>query len=103
MVPLAFGSAALNAANSYLLPSSRIEYGVAATAVTGTMVFTVAVMLPGIERLLKIRKMDGSEIQGVKKQEVLHLLGAWKGQNYVRAGLSLTAGVLGIYAALKRL
>lgn len=103
LVPLALGSAALNAVNAYLVPTARIEYGVAAAAAAGTMAFTVAVMLPGVERLLKIRKMNGSEIQSVKKQEVVGLMKAWKAQNYVRAGLGSTAGVLGVYAVVKAL
>ncbi|KAK5958893.1 hypothetical protein OHC33_000737 [Knufia fluminis] len=103
IVPLALGSAALNALSAYLVPSSRLEYGVAAAAATGTLAFTVAVMLPGIDRLLRIRKMDGSEIQGVQKQEVIELMKAWKRQNYVRALLGFTAGVLDVYAVVKRL
>ena len=101
LVPVALGSAALNGVSAYVIPSSRTEYVAAAVAAAGTMAWTGAVMLPGIGRLLEVSKANGSEIQDVKKQEVVNLLNAWKGQNYVRAGLGFLAGVLSLYAMMK--
>lgn len=99
-VPLTVGSSVAFAIASYLSPRKRLEYGAAGVAAISTMVVTVLFMFGGIERLLAITKMDGSQIQRVSKAEVQQLLQAWRGQNYVRALLSFISGLVGLYATI---
>lgn len=99
-VPLAFGSSALFAAAAYLSPDKKREYGAASVFTLASMLFTVVFMFGGIERLLQIRGLDGSQIQRVSKVEVVQLLQKWKRQNYVRALFSFIGGAVGLYAAV---
>lgn len=96
-VPLAATAVLGNALAAYLTDST-VEFGTAAALSAGTIAFTVAYMMPGIESLLAINKLDGSKIQGVHKREVVELLVSWQKQNYTRVVMALVAGVLGLYA-----
>lgn len=102
IIPLSLGSTILNAIAAYLTPERRLEFAIASAASVAPLAYTVTFMLGGINRLLQIMSMDGSQIQGVRKEEVIHLLLTWKGQNYVRAGLALVAGTIGLYAIFSR-
>lgn len=99
-VPLGFGGSAIYAVAAYLSPNKKLEFGAASIATLATMLFTVAFMVGGIERLLTIQKMDGSQIQRVSKVEVVNLLQTWKRQNYVRALFSFIGGIVGLYATV---
>lgn len=98
VVPLALSSTALNAAAAYLTARRRYTFAIASLAAISTLGFTAAFMLGGIGRLVDISKMDGSQIQGVRRDEVVSLLLAWKRQNYVRAALSFISGMVGLFA-----
>lgn len=63
------------------------------------MAWTGVVMLPGINRLLRISERE-AEGQEEKREEVRELMRAWERQNYGRAGLGFVAGVLGVWGAL---
>lgn len=104
IIPLAIGSTATNALAAYMTPlrRRRIIFAAAALAAIGTLAYTGLAMFPNINRLLQIKDMNGSEIQGVQKIEVVHRITVWKEQNYVRAGLSFAAGVLALVAAFSR-
>lgn len=100
-VPFNVVAIVANAVAAYFVRSQRLEHCAASSLVIGSLMFTITYMMPGIERILRIHGMDGSQIQSVRKQEVIDLLLAWKSQNYVRAGLTLAAGLLGSFAHFK--
>lgn len=99
-VPLAATAVLGNAFAAYLTESA-VEFGTAAALSAGAIGFTVAYMMPGIQRLLSVSELDGSKIQAVQKHEVVHLLVSWQKQNYVRVVMALVAGALGLYAITK--
>ncbi|KAK5091139.1 hypothetical protein LTR05_001319 [Lithohypha guttulata] len=96
MVPLVLSSTAFNGVAAYMIASQRgqLVTSIATAAALGSLAYT-GLMMSNIKRLLEISNMGGSDIQGVTKTEVVDRLQTWKIQNYIRAGLAFTAGVLG--------
>lgn len=91
-------------AYSYLSYSStstkKTIYATSAALTLSTLLLTMTVMKPGINRLIDISKDSQLQSTAAVGQEVNRLLKAWVSQNYFRASLHLTAGVLGFYAVL---
>jgi hypothetical protein len=91
-------------ANCYLAYQSdgisRRLYGTAAALVLASLPLTKLVMMPAIDRIITIAR--NVSLQGVKRvdAEVATLLRSWVAQNYFRGSLHLTAGLLGLFAAL---
>lgn len=75
-------------------------YGSAAILTFATLPLTAIVMKPGINRLIEIRKNSGLQAQVGVGKEVTALFKTWVGQNYFRASMHATAGLMAIYAAL---
>ncbi|KAH0283454.1 hypothetical protein M436DRAFT_82386 [Aureobasidium namibiae CBS 147.97] len=92
------------AANCYLAYNSdgttRKLYGSAAILVLASLPLTKFVMMPGIQRLVDIGRSAALQSKGVVDTEVTTLLKTWVKQNYFRGSLHLTAGLLGLFAAL---
>jgi hypothetical protein len=92
------------ATNCYLAYQSdgmaRRLYGTAAALIFASLPLTKLVMMSGISRIIAIAR-DVS-LQGDKRVdvEVAALLRTWVAQNYFRGSLHLTAGLLGLFAAL---
>lgn len=80
--------------------ASGAANGTAAALSMAPLAFTGIYMMPGISRLLSIHAMDGAQKQAVGRKEVVDLLLAWKGQNYVRTTLMITAGLIGGYTLM---
>lgn len=81
-------------------PRKRQLYGTAAALTFATLPMGRFVMMPTISRLLEIsRSITVHATPGID-QEVMKLLKTWVMQNYFRASLHLTAGFVGLYAAL---
>jgi hypothetical protein len=80
--------------------TNRKLYMTSAILMFGTLPLTQLVMGPGIQRLIEISKNEGLLAQNGMKEEVVKLLKTWTAQNYFRSSLHVTAGFLGIYAAL---
>lgn len=99
--PLVTTGILFNAAAAYLIPEARKEHGAASLLVAGTAALTAIVMLPGINKLVEASEQGGSV--KMSRDTMLGLLGAWKGQNYIRAGMAFTAGALGLFAVAKRM
>ena len=91
-----YGYLAYNSSN----PSHRNRYMVAAVLTFGTLPFTQLVMMPGISRLIEISKEKSLMAKAEVNGEVAGLLRTWVMQNAFRASLNLTAGLVGLYAAL---
>lgn len=109
VVPLAFTSAAAWATAAYLAgPGSagsvgggsgdrRMWFGLAMVGVLGTMGYTRLAMMGVIERLLELG--EGGAL-GVGREEVVELLGRWKGMNFVRSALAFGGGMAGLWGTL---
>lgn len=91
-------------ANGYLAYKStgvqRQLYGTAAALVFATLPLTQIVMMPGISRLIEIGRNNELRSRSGIETEVVKLLETWMAQNYFRASLHVTGGLLGLYAAL---
>lgn len=91
-------------ANGYLAYASggtkRRFYTAAAALVLATLPLTQMVMMPGISRLVQIGRNSGLQGKAGIEAEVVALLKTWVAQNFFRASLHITAGILGLYAAL---
>lgn len=97
VVPLTITSAVCNGVAAYLLPQAWREYTVAAMLALSIPIYTRVWMMPGIDQLLRVSQMDGSAIQGVRREHVLRLLQQWASQTYIRGALALGAGLLGVW------
>jgi hypothetical protein len=80
--------------------TNRKFYTTSALLMFGTLPWTQLVMGPGIQRLIEISRNEGLLAQNGVKEEVVKLLKTWAAQNYFRSSLHVTAGFLGMYAAL---
>ena len=92
------------AANCYLAYNSdgttRKLYGSAAALIFASLPLTKFVMMPGIQRLTEVGRSAALQSKGGVDAEVTQLLKTWVKQNYFRGSLHLTAGLLGLFAAL---
>lgn len=99
--PLVTTGILFNAAAAYFIPEARKEHGAASLLVASTAALTAVVMLPGINKLVEASE-QGQQVK-MTRATMLGLLSAWRTQNYMRAGLALTAGALGLFAVAKRM
>ncbi|KAH0359578.1 hypothetical protein KCU65_g9872, partial [Aureobasidium melanogenum] len=101
MLPLA--STAI-VAYSYLAysstPRERQLYGTAAALTFVTLPMTQIIMMPTISRLQEISESGDLQAAAGANQEVTKLVKTWVTQNYFRASIHLTAGFIGLFAAL---
>lgn len=93
------------AANCYLAYNSnngttRKLYGSAAALIFASLPLTKFVMMPGIQRLIDVGRSEVVQGRSGVDAEVGRLLRSWVKQNYFRGSLHLTAGLLGLFAAL---
>ena len=100
-VPLTLISTTAFSFLAYSLPAQRTMYAGTAGVVFSALPFTVAAMLPGINRLMEIGK-GGALVQekAERSGEVTRLLKAWAAQNWVRMGMSFAGGIGGLVAAM---
>lgn len=76
--------------------SKRRAYGVSAVLTIGVLPWTVFVMMGGINRLIAIGKDPALQLTAQSSGEVGKLLRTWGAQNYVRAGMTVAAGLIGL-------
>ncbi|KAK4501933.1 hypothetical protein PRZ48_007743 [Zasmidium cellare] len=93
------GALAASTAFGYLAYTTRNNthrrlFTTGAILTFGVLPFTRLVMYSGIERLIEIS--GSAAVQERSGAEVTKLLKAWTVQNWVRAGMMLTAGVAGL-------
>jgi hypothetical protein len=92
------------ATNCYLAYQSdgmpRKLYGTAAALIFASLPLTKLVMMPGISRIIAIARDLTLHSDKRIDVEVAGLLRTWVAQNYFRGSLHLTAGLLGLFAAL---
>lgn len=112
LVPLTLLSVLSSATASYLSPSTplnplrnprgvsaRLGYAIAALSTVSALVWTAAVMLGDIGRMLELdEQLVGKKGrgEGTEREEVERLLRRWRWQNLVRAGCGLVGGVVGL-------
>ena len=59
-------------------------------------------MMGGIKRIIAIGASAVEQEKVGAKGEVAKLIGTWVAQNFVRAGLTLVGGLVGLWAALEK-
>ncbi|PNS21385.1 hypothetical protein CAC42_1164 [Sphaceloma murrayae] len=101
VVPMGFMTALTTGTAAYRNPEHRALLSLATVLSLGPLIFTRLVMMPGINRLLAFEQ-SAAQNQGIDARQVTQLLQAWNAQNLVRAGLSFTAGALGVYLLLRK-
>ncbi|KAL8663593.1 MAG: hypothetical protein Q9202_003781 [Teloschistes flavicans] len=100
-VPLAILSAACSATVAYVLPAQRQLWVTAAVATISQLPWTLLVMMGTNQRLIAIAQSH-VEQEKVGKDEVEGLLKRWGWMNYVRGGLALVGGGVGVWALLEQ-
>ncbi|KAF4556299.1 Hypothetical protein D9617_1g081750 [Elsinoe fawcettii] len=101
VVPTALLAAIGTAVAAYRDPEQRTPLSIAAALAAAPVVFTQLFMMSGIQKLLSY-EANGAERAKAGTNQIVSLLQAWSAQNYVRAGLSFTAGALGLYLLLQK-
>jgi len=101
----AAASSALSAYLAYALPSHRVAYSLATAATMGIAPFTTMIMLPSTNGPLismdERAKRDPASVEGKQNTaELLDLLRSFEKLNAVRAGLTATGGLIGIWTIL---
>jgi len=109
--PMAYVASSSFALLAYVDASKRAGFILAALGSIGIFPFTVLVMLPAVNgRLLELddkAKKDGDagrralETPGTSR-EVIALLDKFANYNYVRGGIMLFGGLVGLYTALQK-
>jgi ABC-type multidrug transport system permease subunit len=94
IVPGALTTIACSSYLAYAVPSQRKFYIGTAAMVASTQLFTLGVMMGGIQRLIDISVASVAEQEKADATgETVKLLKAWVWQNWVRVGLNLGAGL----------
>ena len=100
IVPIAAAAITAYLYLAFTTPTKRAYYGTSAALMAGTLPLTALVMKPGIDRLIEISKSSSALARADIDAEVLTLLKRWVASNSFRASLHMTAGFIGLYAAL---
>lgn len=96
-------TAAAVLASSYLAyakPEQRTLWAAAAMFTVGPLVFTRTVMYGGVYRLIEIGESAAEQEVAGWSGEVTRLMGTWVVQNWVRAAMTFSGGMLGFGAVL---
>ena len=99
-VPSGLISGAASLYLAYVLPSQRRLWVTAAVMSMSTAPWTSVVMMPGIKKLLGISEDKAKQTKSDQNLEHRQLLKTWVAQNYFRASLFLTGGLVGFYGIL---
>ena len=100
VVPGSIIAAAASGYLAYAITKQRIFWASAGGSILAVSPFTRLVMWSAISRLLEIGKSTVETEKAWQSGEILRLLKTWSAQNYMRASLSFTAGVLGLWAVV---
>ncbi|KAK5164629.1 uncharacterized protein LTR77_009835 [Saxophila tyrrhenica] len=98
VAPGAIISASALAYLAYAIPSQRQLYAAACGLILSTQVWTVGVMLPGINRIMEISRSVVEQQKADATGETVKLMKAWVLQNWVRAALSGASGLTALSA-----
>ena len=79
----------------------RNLYVAAGLMVFSTQPWTLLVMRPGISRLIEIGRSAAESQKADQTREAVQLLKGWVWQNWVRAVLTFSSGVVGFWAQLQ--
>lgn len=77
-----------------------VLYGVAGLATFGILPWTVAVMMPTNNELIRRAKLEKKEAVEKEDVEMEKLLKTWNQMNYLRAALPMVGVVVGLWTAL---
>ncbi|KAK3707649.1 hypothetical protein LTR37_011997 [Vermiconidia calcicola] len=94
VVPGAIISSSASAYLAYAIPEQRTTLATASILTLLPLAFTRLVMMKGIQRLIEISESAAEQQKGDQNGEVVQLLKAWVAQNWVRAMLAFSGGML---------
>ncbi len=95
IVPLVITSVLCSGTSAYLDRKRRVRYAIAALATIGTLAWTRAVMMGGIQRLIALAN-EPLLREKMQPGEVVELLKQWRWMNMVRAALAGIGGIVGL-------
>ncbi|KAK5195585.1 hypothetical protein LTR99_002111 [Exophiala xenobiotica] len=98
IVPIVLTSVLSSGTSAYLDREKRVPYAIAALATIGTLIWTRAVMMGGIERLIALANKERLR-EKMQPGEVVKLLKQWRWMNMVRAALAGIGGIVGLLGA----
>ncbi|KAF2219897.1 hypothetical protein BDZ85DRAFT_267787 [Elsinoe ampelina] len=101
VVPFGGITALVTGAAAYRDPEQRVPLSIATAIAVAPMIYTRLYMFPGIQTLLSY-EAGSAEKASADAGRIVKLLQGWTAQNYVRAGMSFTAGALGLYLLLQK-
>lgn len=100
VVPFAAVSAVSFLTASYYEPEKRQRLIGATVAVLSALIWTRLAMTTTIDTLLEADK-NAAVLQNLGGDEVIRLLKQWHWMNFVRAGLTVTGGALGLWTLVQ--
>jgi uncharacterized membrane protein len=100
VVAFSLSSAVCFGTLAYMVPAQRVRWTSAAVLALAPLVWTRTVMANTVDTLLRY---NANQIEREKAgvDGLLALLKAWQWQNFVRSGMAIAAGLLGIQAFLE--
>lgn len=99
-IPLSISSILSSAYLAYVIPEKRNVWVTATALIVAIRFWTDYVMMPGINRLIRIS--DDKRVQEKAEQTLEHrqLMVRWVEQNYLRSAAALLSGLAGLWASL---
>lgn len=104
---MAMVSTTLFGALAYAEPDKLVGYSIAAAGCFGILPFTSLYMIPITNnRILELDDRacqggkEGDEVEKKKGEEVARLIGDFRRENWVRAGMYWSGGVVGLWTVL---
>lgn len=101
VVPGAMIAVASSAYLAYRVPEQRTLFATAGALAITPPLFTAAFMSKGIQRLIEISQHTTEQVKADASGEAVKLLKAWAAQNWIRAALSFSAGMIALWAVGK--
>jgi uncharacterized membrane protein len=100
VVTLSMSSAVCFGTLAYMIPAQRMRWASAAVLALAPLVWTRTIMANTVDTLLRY---DADQVEREKAGVVgvLALLKAWQWQNFVRSGMAVAGGLLGLQAFLE--
>ena len=100
MVPAVLVAASSSSYLAYTLTAQRALWAATGVFPFAILPFTSVVMIPGINRVLKVADSSEADRELYTQDEYRELMRKWVGQNYVRALLLFAGGMVGLVGTL---
>lgn len=103
IAPDAISATAAFAYLAYAVPAKRTYYAAASACILSTQIFTITVMLSGINRMIAISESAVEQQKADATGEALTLMKKWVVQNYIRVVMHFSGGMIGLLSAWNRI